>query len=55
MLRLCSCLLFFEGINFVGKRTADLWTSVETGICYVASRTLLMNPFDSLLLLSGDS
>jgi len=53
--RLCSCLLFLEGRSSVGKRTAGLWTSVETGVGCVASRALCMDPLDSLLLLSGAS
>lgn len=54
MLRLFSCLLFFEG-SFMGKRTADLWTLVETGIRYIAKWALLMDPFHSVLLFSGAS
>lgn len=44
--------LVFLREEVLWKRTVDLWISVKTGIDYIASRALLMDPFDSLLLLS---
>lgn len=49
MLRLCSFLSLFEGRNCIEKRTADLWTLVETGISYLASWAYY-GSFDSLVL-----